>query len=59
MEELKNYLETIIALTTKHISEDEARTNDPINGRFFEGRLVIERNDLIEFKKIMDMVNKL
>ena len=59
MDELKNYLETIIALTTKHISEDQAYTTDPYNKRFFEGRLVIEKNDLEIFKRIMDMVNKL
>ena len=59
MEELKNYLETIIALTTKHIAEDEARKTDRINSRFFEGRAVIERNDLEVFKKILDMVNRL
>lgn len=59
MEELKNYLETVIALTTKHIAEDEARTTDSINGRFFAGRLVIEKNDLETFKKIFDMVNGL
>ena len=32
MEELKSYLETIIALTTKHIAEDEAWKEDAING---------------------------
>lgn len=59
MEELKQYLETVIALTTKHIAEDEARKTDRINGRFFEGRLVIEKADLETLKKISDMVNKL
>ncbi len=59
MEELKNYLETVIALTTKHINEDETRKTDPINGRFFEGRLVIERSDLEVLKRISDMVNRL
>lgn len=59
MEELKNYLETVIALTTKHISEDETRKTDRINGRFFEGRLVIEKTDLEVFKRISEMVNKL
>jgi hypothetical protein len=59
MDELKNYLETIIALTTKHIAEDEARKADRINGRFFEGRAVIERQDLEVFKRIADMINKM
>ena len=59
MDELKNYLETIIALTTKHIQEDEARKTDRINGRFFEGRAVIERQDLEVFKRISDMINRL
>ena len=59
MDELKNYLETIIALTTKHIQEDEARKTDRINGRFFEGRAVIEKQDLEVFKRISDMINKL
>ena len=59
MEELKQYLETVIALTTKHIAEDEARKTDPINGRFFEGRVVIEKNTLDTLKKISDMVNRL
>ena len=59
MEELKSYLETIIALTTKHIAEDETYKNDRINGRFYEGRLVVEKADLETFKKISDMVNRL
>ena len=59
MEELKSYLETIIALTTKHISEDEAWKEDAINGQFNRGRLAVERADLEIFKKINDMVNKL
>lgn len=59
MEELKSYLETIIALTTKHIAEDEAYKNDRINGRFYEGRLVVEKADLDTFKKLSDMVNRL
>lgn len=59
MEELKSYLETIIALTTKHIAEDEAWKEDPINGQFNRGRLAVEKADLEIFKKINDMVNKL
>lgn len=59
MEELKSYLETIIALTTKHISDDEMWKEDPINGQFNRGRLAAEYYDLEVFKKISDMVNKL
>ena len=58
MEELKSYLETIIALTTKHIAEDEG-VKDPLLKEFYRGRLVIERNDLEIFKKIASLVNKL
>jgi hypothetical protein len=59
MEELKSYLETVIALTTKHIADDEAWKTDAINGRFYAGRLVVEKSDLEVFKKLADMVNKL
>lgn len=59
MEELKSYLETMIALTTKHIADDEAWKDDAINGQFNRGRLAVERADLEVYKKIFDMVNKL
>lgn len=59
MEELKSYLETVIALTTKHIADDEAWKDDAINGQFNRGRLAVERADLEVFKKLFDMVNKL
>lgn len=59
MEELKNYLETIIALTSKHIAEDEAWKDDRINGQFNRGRLAVEKADLEIFKKISELVNKL
>ena len=58
MEELKAFLETVIALTTKHIADDEA-IRDPLLSEFYRGRLVIERNDLEIFKRINDMVNRL
>lgn len=58
MDELKGYIETIIALTTKHIAEDQA-INDPVLSEFYRGRLVIERKDLEIFKKINEMVNRL
>lgn len=59
MEELKNYLETVIALCTKHIADDEAWKEDRINGLFYRGRLAVEKADLEVLKKISDMVNKL
>lgn len=59
MEELKSYLETVIALATKHIAEDEVWKNDAVNGNFFRGRLAVEKADLETFRKINDLVNKL
>ena len=59
MDELKNYIETVIALTTKHIAEDEAWKADAINGRFYSGRLAVEKADLETFKTIQDKLNKL
>lgn len=59
MEELKSYLETVIALTTKHIADDEAWKEDRINGQFYRGRLAVEKADLETFRKINDLVNKL
>lgn len=59
MEELKSYLETVIALTTKHIAEDEDRKRDPILREFYRGRLVVEKSDLEVFKKIADGLNRL
>lgn len=59
MEELKNYLETVIALATKHIADDEAWKEDKINGQFYRGRLAVEKADLDVLKRINDMVNKL
>lgn len=59
MEQLKSYLETVIALCTKHIADDEAWKDDAINGRFYQGRLAVEYADLEILKKISDMVNKL
>lgn len=59
METLKQYIETVIALTTKHIADDEAWKEDRINGNFFRGRLAVEYADLEVLKKISDLVNKL
>lgn len=59
MDELKNYIETLIALESQRIARDESYKDDPINGQFTRGRLAVEYAHLDEFKKIMDMVNKL
>ena len=59
MDELKNFLETVIALTTKHIADDEAWKEDRINGQFYRGRLAVEKADLETFRKINDLVNRL
>lgn len=59
MEELKSYLETIIALEIQHIERDKAWEHDPIDGRFNQGRIAVENAHLDIFKKIADMVNKL
>ena len=59
MEELKSYLETIIALEIQHIERDKIWEHDPIDGRFNQGRLAVEKVHLEVFKKINDMVNKL
>ena len=59
MEELTNYLETVIALTTKPMADDEAWKEDKINGQFYRGRLAVEKADLETFRKINDLVNRL
>lgn len=59
MDELKSYLETIIALETQHIAKDEEWKEDRILGEFNRGRLAVEKAHLDIFKKISDMVNKL
>lgn len=59
MEELKNYLETIIALEIQHIERDKEWEHDALNGRFNQGRLAVENAHLDVFRKISDMVNKL
>jgi len=59
MDELKNYLETVIALETQRIAKDEDYKNDPINGQFTRGRLAVEKSHLEVFKRINDLVNKL
>ena len=59
MEELKEYIETAIALISKHITEDEMWKEDPINGRFNRGRLAAENYDIEILKNIQTMANKL
>lgn len=59
MDELKMNLETEIALTTKHLEEDKARTSDPILGQFFRGRVVVEEQMLSVLRKFQDLANRL
>lgn len=59
METLINTIETELALTTKHLEEDLARKTDPINGRFFEGRAVIEKQNVEMLKRLMDLANRI
>ena len=59
MEELKMTIETEIALTTKHLEEDKQRTNDPILGQFFRGRVAVEESQLMCLRKLSDITNKI
>lgn len=59
MDELISNLETEIALTTKHLAEDEARMTDPILGQFFRGRAAVEKNILDTLKRLWDIVNRI
>lgn len=59
MEELKEYIETAIALISKHITEDEMWKEDPINGQFNRGRLAAERYDIEILKNIQTMASKI
>lgn len=56
-EELGKLLETEIALTTKHLTEDEARQHDPILGQFFRGRAAVEKANLRTLKKFWEIIN--
>ena len=59
MDELISNLETEIALTTKHLAEDEGRMTDPILGQFFRGRSAVEKSNLETLKRLWDIVNRL
>ena len=59
MDELMSNLEAEIALTTKHLAEDEGRISDPILGQFFRGRAAVEKNNLETLKRLWDIVNRL
>lgn len=59
MNELMSVLETEIALTTKHLADDEQRQGDPILGQFFRGRAAVERVNIETLKKLWDIVNRL
>ena len=59
MEELKEFIETAIALISKHITEDEMWKDDPILGEFNRGRLAAEKYDIEVLKKVQAMASKL
>lgn len=59
MEELKEFIETAIALISKHITEDEMWKEDPILGEFNRGRLAAEKYDIEVLKKLQAMASKL
>ena len=58
MKDLKEILESREGILKKHIEEDKAWTSDPVNGRFFEGRIVIEQHWLEETRKLIEFINK-
>jgi len=59
MDELLITLETEIALTTKHLQEDNERINDRILGQFFRGRAAVEEQELKTLRKLAEIANKL
>ena len=51
-------LEAKEAILKKHIDEDKEWIHDRVNGRFFEGRIVIEEHWLEETRKLIDYIKK-
>ena len=51
-------LESREAVLRKHIEEDKEWIHDRVNGRFFEGRIVIEEHWLEETRKLIDYLKK-
>ena len=58
MRDVLELLESREGLLRKHIEEDKAWTTDRVNGRFFDGRIVIEEHWLEETRKLIDMIKK-
>lgn len=58
MSSLIEILESREGILKKHIDEDKKWTSDRVNGRFFEGRVVIEQHWLEETTKLLDLIKK-
>lgn len=58
MKTLIETLESREGLLKKHIEEDKTWVSDRVNGRFFEGRIVIEQHWLEETRKLLDLLKK-
>lgn len=58
MRDILEILESREGLLRKHIEEDKPWQSDRVNGRFFDGRIVIEEHWLEETRKLIDMIKK-
>lgn len=58
IERLKEMLESREGILKKHIEADKQWTSDRVNGRFFEGRVIIEQHWLEETRKLLDEIAK-
>lgn len=58
MEQIKEMVEDRRAILKSHYSEDMARKNDRIVGRFMEGRAVIENEEAEWLDKLLEVINK-
>lgn len=58
MKALIEELESREGILRKHIEEDKSWTSDRVNGRFFEGRIVIEEHWLEETRKLLELIKK-
>ena len=56
METLKEYLEKKKAHLITSLNDDNARKDDPILGRFLQGRAVIEEDYLKTLDEILDFI---
>lgn len=59
MRDILEILESREGILKKHIEEDKSWTSDRVNGRFFEGRIVIEQDWLEETRKLLEIVSRL